>query len=81
MGIQTKTIYTCDCCGLESEKSDFNNGSQEGASKFLLSGHYGAISFGGDWGGSNYKIDQFLCFKCAEELKEKYSELKHSKLK
>ena len=76
MGVETKTIYTCDCCGRESDRDDFNNGSECGSSKLSIAGSIGGRSYNGGWGGANHSIKQLLCFQCARRLINFYGEMK-----
>ena len=68
MGIIKTTTYECDLCGKQSEHSDFNNGNESGNGSLKLTGNRGAVSYGGDWGGSNYSIKKILCFSCADKV-------------
>lgn len=72
--IETK-VYECDCCGRQSDESDFNTGDVCGAGALTLSGHTGWMRYNGDWGGSNYSIKKLLCFSCAEKVTEFLREL------
>lgn len=72
--IETKT-YECDCCGRQSDKSDFNTGSVCGYGNLTLSGSHGGMSYNGDWGGLSYNIKKLLCFSCAEKISEYISKL------
>ncbi len=73
-----KTIYTCDCCGIESERNDFyNGGSQLGSSKLKITGNHGS-EYNGGWGGASHNIEEFICFSCSESVRKFYSEFKES---
>lgn len=67
--IVTKT-YQCDLCLKQSEHSDFNNGHEEGSGRLKLTGSRGAVSYNGDWGGSNYSIEKLLCFSCSDKVRD-----------
>lgn len=76
MGEKTITTYTCDCCGRESEKSDFNDGRECGRAKFSLHSTHGAMAYDGAWGGGSSHIEDLLCFKCSRKLQDFYKKLK-----
>lgn len=76
MGVTNKTIYKCDCCGIESEKSDFNDGLSCGSANLSITGNWGGKAYDGAWGGSSFEIKQLLCFNCSEKLRDFYSKLK-----
>lgn len=75
MGEITKTIYKCDCCGLESESRDFQDANNLGHSFIKVNGHEGGRSYDGSWGGVNHRIDLLMCWKCSRELREKINSM------
>ena len=79
MAANTITIYTCDCCGRESQHKDFRTGNESGGATLSIKGDRGARAYDGAWGGMSYKVDDLLCFSCADKLREMYLEMKLKK--
>ena len=75
----TKT-YVCDCCERESVYDDFCTQHQCGNSVLKITGSEGGMSYQGDWGGTNHKIDEFLCFECSRKLRNFYQTMKSDKV-
>ncbi len=72
--IETK-IYECDCCGRQSQQSDFSDGVRSGNGNLTLTGSSGGMAYNGDWGGSNYNIKKLLCFSCVDKISEHLNKL------
>lgn len=76
MGKKTESYYVCDCCGIRSGTIDFQTKHENGSAILKITGSHGGMAFNGDWGGTNYKVEDLLCFGCSAKLRKLYSTLK-----
>lgn len=70
MGVNTTIEYECDGCGMTSDRKDFHTGFECGNAEVSINGNKGAKTFVGDWGGTSYKGEYYLCFQCGVRVRD-----------
>ena len=70
-----KTIYQCDCCGMECTDGEFNDGVKSGKSMFTLNGTVGIKGYDGAWGGGSHSYKELLCVTCTQKMIVFYEDL------
>jgi hypothetical protein len=73
MPVKISTIYECDRCGHETEHKDDRRSYEAGSAAVSIKSQFSGMALGGDWGGTSWNKDAWLCLDCKKSLKEWWS--------
>lgn len=70
MGKETKTVttYICDMCGHETNDANDTRDHTSGSANIKYSARIGGASYNGDWGGSSFDGNLWLCQECTNDF-------------